>query len=223
LQVDDFLLEDTDLDVLTRNITNLSISTKFIGSDALDAPTASLLSDLRNCSSDLILGKLREALISLRKEDQEAQDILVASAKVGILSHHGETYLPSLRTLLTLPSYPSCIVTWYALYLLFILEDLSEFYAFTSLHPVDHAYKDIARAIVNGNYIAYTNLLREGSRFDKALIVDSPGDIRMKNRIIEVVGKCYYRVDTAWFNRLSNTNQWPREGNMYIIRRQKVS
>jgi len=46
-KVDYFLAEDSEIDVLTRDITNLSLSTKFKGSDSLDTSTASLLSDLR--------------------------------------------------------------------------------------------------------------------------------------------------------------------------------
>jgi hypothetical protein len=171
------------------------------------------------------LGKLREALISLRKEDQEAQDILLASIKIGLLAHHGETYLPSLRTLLELPNYPASIRGWYALYLLFILEDPYEFFMFTSIHTVDSYYTQLALAVIHGNYITYTKLLRKGTRFDKALIINSPGDIRMRKHVVDVVGKCYYRVDINWFNRLSNTDRWEQEGNMYIIRRppQKAS
>jgi hypothetical protein len=122
-----------------------------------------------------------------------------------------------------LPSYPRYIHGWYALYLLFVLEDLSEFYAFTRLHTVDEFYTALARAVINGNYIAYTNLLRKSSRFDKALIHHSPGHARMEKQIIKVVGKCYYRVESIWLNNLTHTNQWPQEGNMYIIKRQKVS
>src|SRR5271170_2492039 len=165
-------------------------------------------------------GKLREALISLRKQDAEAEEILVASVKVGILSHHGETYLPSLRTLLEFSSYPSTIPGWYGLYLLFVLEDPYEFYTFTSTTPVNSYYKKLALAVIHGNYIAYTKLLAQGSRFDKALITDSPGDVRMKKRVVDVVGKCYYRVDVGLFNRLSRTDRWKQEGNMYVIRRQ---
>jgi len=163
---------------------------------------------------------LREALISLRKQDVEAEEILVASVKVGILSHHGETYLPSLRTLLEFSSYPPTIPGWYGLYLLFILEDPYEFYSFTSTIQVNPYYKKLAIALIHGNYIAYTKLIGSGSRFDKALIMDSPGDIRMKKRVVDVVGKCYYRVGVGWFNRLSRTHRWTQEGNMYIIRRQ---
>jgi hypothetical protein len=159
----------------------------------------------------------------LRKEDQEAQYILLASVKVGILAHHGETYLPSLRTLLTLPNYPHCIHGWYALYLLFILEEFSEFYIFTAQHAVDESYTALARAVINGNYIAYTNLVENASRFDKALILDSPGDTRLKNRIVQVIGKSYYHVEVTWFNTLAKTDRWTQEGNMYIIRRQKIS
>jgi len=163
---------------------------------------------------------LREALISLRKRDVEAEEILVASVKVGILSHHGETYLPSLRTLLEFSSYPSTIPGWYGLYLLFILEDASEFYTFTSTVQVASYYKKLAMALIHGNYVVYSKLIGRGSRFDKALIMDSPGDIRMKKRVVDVVGKCYYRVEVGWFNRLSRTDRWTQEGNMYIIRRQ---
>jgi hypothetical protein len=165
---------------------------------------------------------LREALISLRKQDTEAQDILFASVKVGILSHHGETYLPSIRNLLEQPKYPSCIRGWYGLYLLFILENPSEFFTFMSTTPVDSYYTNLALAIIHGNYIAYTKLLEKGTRFDKALIIDSPGNITMRKRVVDVVGKCYYRVDVSWFNKLSKTNLWKQEGDMYIIRRQQL-
>jgi hypothetical protein len=177
-------------------------------------------------SSELLLGltsgKLREASISLRKQDVEAQDILLASVKVGILSRHVETYLPSLRTLIEQPQYPPCICGWYGLYILFILEDPDEFYQFTLTYQIDPYYMHLALAIINGNYIAYTRLLGRGTRFDKAIAIDSPADIRMKKRVVEVVGKCYYRVDIAWFNRLSRTDRWKQEGNVYIIRRQQL-
>jgi hypothetical protein len=168
----------------------------------------------------LTLGKLREALISLRKQDAEGEEILIVSVKVGILSHHGETYLPSLRTLLEFSNYPSNIPGWYGLYLLFILEDPYEFYNFTATIPLNSYYKKLALAVIHGNYITYTKLLGQGSRFDKALITDSPGDVRMKKRVVDIVGKCYYRVDVGWFNRLSRTDRWKQEGNMYVIRRQ---
>jgi hypothetical protein len=167
----------------------------------------------------LIVGKLREALISLRKRDTEAHDILVASVKVGILSRHNETYLPALRTLLDFPSYPPEIKGWYSLYLLFVLEDPFEFYTFTSMNPVDSYYERLALALINRNYIAYAKLTRKGTRFDKALILGSPGDVKMKQRVVDVVGKCYYKVEVEWFNQLSKTNLWEQEDNMYIIRR----
>ncbi len=212
--------EDSDVDVLTHNITNLSL-TSTTNRNELDS-SASLLSDLRIIHlSPANSGKLREALISLRKQDTEAQGVLLSSVKVGILSRHSETYLPPLRTLLEQPEYPSSIPGWYSLYLLFILEDPSEFYTFTSTHTVDSYYTDLALAVINGNYIAYTRLLGQGTRFDKALIIESPADRRMKKRIVEVVGKCYYRVEVAWFNKLSKTDRWKQEGNMYIIRRQQ--
>ena len=163
---------------------------------------------------------MREALISLRKEDDEAQQILIASVEVGILTRHGETYLPSLRTVLQFPKCPKEVRGWYALYLFFVLEDAVEFYSFTVDHHVDSYYLDIARASINGNYIAYTALVRKGTRFDKALIQQSPADIRMKKRIIDIVGKCYYRVEIAWFNKLSKTDRWEQDGNMYIVKRQ---
>ena len=166
---------------------------------------------------------MREALISLRKKDNEAQDILLASVKVGILSHHSETYLPSLRTLLEQPQYPENIRGWYGLYLLFVLEDPYEFFLFTSTSLVNAYYTRLAHSFINGNYVSYTKLLGQGTRFDKALITDSPGDIRMKKRVVEVVGKCYYRVDVEWFNRLSKTDQWEQEGSVYIIRRRQQS
>lgn len=219
-QVDEFLKGDSDVDVLTRSVNNLSLASSF---DRNEPVNSSLLSDLRIITGIAVLtsGKLREALISLRKEDAQAYDILLASVKVGILSQHGETYLPSLRTLLEHPNHPSCIHGWYGLYLLFILEAPYEFYAFTSTHPVDPYYMHLALAMVNGNYIAYTKILGQGSRFDKTLIKESPGDLRMKKLVVEVVGKCYYRVDVAWFNSLSKTDRWRQEGNMYIIRRQQ--
>jgi len=214
------LEQGSDIDVLTRNLDNLSLASSL---DHDNPVNQSLLSDLRNIAVVALLtaGKLREALISLRKRDSEAQDILVASVKVGILSRHSETYLPSLRTLLEQPTYPSSICGWYGLYLLFVLEDPYDFYGFISTHPVDTYYMRLAIAIINGNYIAYTKLLGEGNRFDNALIIDSPGDRRMKKQVIEVVGKCYYRVDVSWFNRLSKTDRWTQEGSMYIIRLQQ--
>jgi hypothetical protein len=170
----------------------------------------------------LIVGKLREAVISLRKQDVEAQEILLVSCKVGILARHSETYLPSLSTLLQFPHYPPEIHGWYALYLLVILEDPFEFYTFTTTHPVNSFYRSLAKSLINGNYIAYTNLLEKGSRYDKALIISSPADTRMTKRITEVIGKCYYRVNVSWLNRLlggSNIDKWPQEDNMYIIKR----
>ena len=212
--------EDSDVDVLTSTIANLSL-TSTTDRNEPDG-SESLLSDLRIIHvSPANSGKLREALVSLRKHDTETQDILLSSVKVGILSRHSETYIPSLRTLLEQPEHPSSIPGWYSLYLLFILEDPSEFYTFTSTHTVDSYYTDLALAIINGNYIAYTRLLEQGTRFDKALIMESPADGRMKKRIVEVVGKCYYRVEVAWFNELSKTDRWKQEGNMYIIRRQQ--
>ena len=175
---------------------------------------------VQSAYEDADSGKLREALISLRKQDPEAEEILVASVKVGILSHHGETYLPSLRALLELPNCPSTIPGWYGLYLLFILEDPFEFYTFTSTTVVNSYYKKLAVALIHGNYIAYMKLLGKGSHFDKALITNSPADIRMKKRVVDVVAKCYYRVEVGWFNRLSRTDRWKQEGNMFIIRRQ---
>ena len=171
----------------------------------------------------LIEGKLREALISLRKEDTEAHDILLASIKVGILAKHTESYLPSLITLLTFESYPSIIQTWYALYILFILEDPFEFYTFATKYTLPQYYMDLAKALVNGNYIVYTNLLSPASRFDKSIVLGSPADIKVKKRIVEVVGKCYHQVDVSWFNRLSTTDRWKRDGNMYIIKRLQKS
>jgi hypothetical protein len=213
------LKEDFDVDVLTHNITNLSLTSN---TSRNEPENSSLLSDLRIIRvKSANSGKLREALISLRKQDTEAEDILLASVKVGILSHHTETYLPSLRTLLEQPNYPSSILGWYGLYLLFILEDPYEFYSYTSMHSIDPYYINLSLAVVNGNYIAYTRLLEQGTRFDKALIVESPADRRMKKHIVDVVGKCYYRVEVAWFNKLSKTDRWKQEGDMYIIRRQK--
>ena len=212
--------EDFDIDVLTSNISNLSLTST---PNRNEPENSSLLSDLRIIQfKGANSGKLREALISLRKQDTEAQDILFASVKVGILSYHSETYIPSLRTLLEQPNYPSSILGWYGLYLLFILEDPNEFYSYTSTHPIDPYYTNLALALINGNYIAYTKLLGQGTRFDNALIVDSPADRRMKKRIVEVVGKCYYRVEVTWFNKLSKTDRWKQEGNMYIIRRQQL-
>jgi hypothetical protein len=217
------LKEDFDVDVLTSNLINLSL-TPTTNRNEPDS-SASLLSDLRMIQFKTAnSGKLREALISLRKKDTEAQDILLASVKVGILSRHSETYLPSLRTLLEQPQYPSTIPGWYGLYLLFILEDPYEFYSSASTHTIEQYYTDLALALINGNYIAYTRLIGQGTHFDKALIIDSPADRRMKKRIVEVVGKCYYRVEVAWFNKLSKTDRWTQEDNMYIIRRrQKTS
>lgn len=172
------------------------------------------------------LGKLREAVISLRKQDAEAQEILLVSCKVGILARHSETYLPSLSTLLQLPNYPPEIHGWYALYLLFIIEDPYDFYAFTTTHPVRTYYTSLAKSLINGNYITYTSLLERGSRYDKALIISSPADTRMKKRITEIIGNCYYCVNVAWFNRLlgpsGSTDKWPKEDNMYIIKRAKA-
>lgn len=171
------------------------------------------------------IGKLREALISLRMRDAEAEEILLVSCKVGMLAHHSDTYLPSLSTLLQFPSHPPEIHGWYALYLLFILEDPYEFYNFTTTHPVDTYYTSLAKSLINGNYIAYTSLLERGSRYDKALITSSPADIRMKKRITEAIAKCYYRVNVSWFNRLlgvQSTDKWPKEDNMYIIKRAKA-
>ena len=211
--------EDSDLDTLTRDLTKLSLTST---TNRNEPENSSLLSDLRIIQVTAAnSGKLREALISLRKQDTEAQDILLASVQVGILSHHNETYLPSLRALLEQPKYPSNITGWYGLYLLFILEDPYEFYSFTSTYVVDPYYRNLALALINWNYIGYTRLLGQGTHFDKALIIDSPADRRMKKRIVEVVGKCYYRVEVAWFNKLSKTDRWKQEGNMYIIRRQK--
>jgi hypothetical protein len=166
---------------------------------------------------------LREALIALRKDDDEAQQILLASVKVSILSRHNETFLPSLRTLLDQPSYPPEVLGWYACYLLFTLEDFNEFFGFVTNHIVGEYYKDLAHALINENYIGYTRLVERGSRYDKALILGSPGDKRMKRRLIEVIGKCYYRVEVEWFNMFGTTVQdrWEREGDMYIIRRQQ--
>jgi len=172
-----------------------------------------------------MVGKLREALISMRKQDGEAQEILLVSCKVGILARHSETYLPSLSTLLQFPDYPPEIHGWYALYLLFVLEDPFEFHTFTTTRPVNTYYTSLAKALINTNYVTYTDLLEKGSRYDKALIVASPGDTRMKKRITQVIAKCYYRVNVAWFNRLlggDNTNIWPQEDNMYIIKHAKA-
>lgn len=171
------------------------------------------------------VGKLREALVSLRKRDDVARQVLFESARLGILTRQGETYLPALRALLEFPDHPPVIRGWYALYLLFIVESPCEFYMFLSTNLLDHYYTNLALAVIRGNYIAYTRLLDNGSRFDRALIENSPGDIRMKKRIVQVVGKAYYRVEVSWFNRLSKTDRWEKEGNMYIIRRpaQKAS
>jgi hypothetical protein len=168
-------------------------------------------------------GKLREALISLRKVDDEAQQILLASIKVGILAKHTESYLPSLITLLTFPTYPPRIHGWYALYILFILEDPVEFYTFTIQHCIPQYYMDLAKALINGNYIAYTNILSNLSNFDKCIILQSPADTKMRRRIVDVVGKCYHQIDISWFNTLTKTNRWSKEGNMYIIKRLQKS
>jgi len=166
---------------------------------------------------------LREALIALRKQDEEGKQILFASVKIGILSHHNETFLPSLRTLLELPTYPPVIHGWYALYLLFTLEDFSEFFAFVTSLAVGEYYMRLAHALINGNYIGYTRLVERGSCYDRALIVDTPADKRMKRRLVGIISKCYYRVEVEWFNKLSCNAQdrWERDGDMYIIRRQQ--
>lgn len=157
----------------------------------------------------------------MRKQDDEAQDILVASAKVGILTRHTETYLPALSTLLQFKSYLACIPGWYALYLLCVLEDSFEFYAFASAHALEPFYKRFGLALTHGNYIAYSRLIGEASQFDKALIVDSPADIKLRERTVKVIAKCYYRVEVPWLNKLRcKTDQWTKEDNMYIIKRQ---
>jgi hypothetical protein len=176
----------------------------------------------------LTRGKLREALISLRKQDAEAQEILLVSCKVGILAHHSETYLPSLSTLLQFPVHPPEIHGWYSLYLLFILEDPFEFYSFTTTHSVNNHYISLAKSLIDNNYITYTNLLETGcSRYDKVLILSSPADTRLKARLTEIINKCYYRVNITWCNRLlgpnNTTQKWPQEDNMYIIKRAKTA
>ena len=175
----------------------------------------------------LTIGKLREAVISLRKQDIEAQEILLASCKIGILAQHSETYLPSLTTLLQFPTHPPEIHGWYSLYLLFLLEDPVEFYTFTTTHPVNKSYLSLANCLINNNYITYTNLLEAScSRYDKALIFSSPADTRLKNRLIQVINKCYYRVNVPWLNRLlgiKRIEKWPQEDNMYIIKRAKAA
>jgi hypothetical protein len=166
-------------------------------------------------------GKLREALIALRKRDDEAQEILLASARVGILTKHTETYLPALSTLLQFPSYPPYVRGWYALYLLCVLEDFYGYFVFASKNTLEPLYTRLASSLINGNYIAYTRIIGEASRFDKALILDSPADTRMGERTIKVIGKCYYRVEVPWLNKLRcKTDQWTKEDNMYITRRQ---
>jgi hypothetical protein len=222
-KVDNFLDEGSDIYELTRNINDLSLNAMSTKYDPDDAATATLLADLRMNQPCFILtkGKLREALISLRKQGDEAIDILIASAKVGILTRHTESYLPSLSTLLRFPSYPSYIRGWYALYLLCVLEDPFEFYMFTSTNALESFYKRFAVALIHGNYITYTRLIAEATPFDKALIVDSPADMRMKERMTNVVGKSYYRVEVPWLNKLRcKVDHWKIEDDMYIIRRQ---
>jgi len=183
-------------------------------------------------------------LISLRKQDDEAIEILQASVKMGIISRHPETYLPSLLTLLSFSTPPQTqVLEYYALYLLFILEDLFEFYLFISQHTLSSTPKsrktenvipqfvtDVANAFVSGNYIVYSRILEKADRFEKALILHSPGDLKMRTRLSKIIAKCYYRVEIDWFDTLVNDTRenalpknWEKEGNMYIIRRQKTS
>src|SRR5947207_9194754 len=122
----------------------------------------------------------------MRKQDDEATEILLASIKLGILSRHKETFLPSINTLLHFPYYPPCVVGYYALYLLFILEDFSEFYSFSAIHKLDPFYTATAKSLVHRNYVAYTRLLHSAKPLDKALIIDSPADIRLRSHIINV-------------------------------------
>lgn len=224
MKVDNFLDEGSDIYELTRNINKLSLSGTSSKYDPNDTETATLLSDLRislNIVTAKKTGKLREALISLRKQDEQAQEILLASAKVGVLTKHTESYLPALSTLLQFPSYPSYIRGWHALYLLCVLEDPFEFYVFSARNALEPFYQRLELAFINGNYIAYTRLIGEASRYEKALIVDSPADTRMRERIVKVVGKCYYRVEVPWLNKLRcKPDHWTKEDNMYIIRRQ---
>ena len=199
--------DNTDIDNLTKGVINLSLNSTF--NRFHDKRTGTILSDLR---------KIREALISLRKVDEQAQEILLASIKIGILSSHPETYFPSLRTLLTFPSFPSTIQGWYSLYLLFILGDTFEFFHFCTASNVPQYYFHLGLAVVRGNYITYAKLVQEGSRFDKALIVNSPGDLKMRKHILNVVGKSYYKVEIDWLDNLTPQNRWDKQGTMYIIR-----
>jgi len=230
LKVDEYLGEtsDGDVDGITRTLGSLALDTKPDANESHTPTPVNLLSDLRIglCSHPVVLiqlGKLREALIALRKEDEEAEQILLASVKVGIRSHHNETYLPSLRTLLEQPTYPPVIHGWYALYLLFTLEDFSEFFAFITSHAVEEYYIRLAQVLMNGDYIGFTRLVETGSRYDRALIADTEADKRMKRRLVEVIGKCYYRVEVEWYNRLGANapDRWERDGDMYIIRRRR--
>jgi hypothetical protein len=165
-------------------------------------------------------GKLREAALSLRKQDDEARDILLASIKLGVLLRHKETYLPSLNTLLQFPSYPPCIVGWYALYVLFLLQDFGEFYFFTTTHRVDEYYSKLAKSLVRGDYIVYAQLLEKASPFDKAIIIDSPGDVTLRKHTLNVISKAYRKIPCSWLHTLRCTapSTWSQVNNVYILR-----